>query len=107
MPTIGLAFAVMINRKPDVDPVISITTRKNENKLEILFKDNGKGIDEKNFKNMFGLYNRFDTSVEGKGMGLFMVKMQVQNLGGKITLQSKPGFGTTFKLEFPDARYSA
>jgi PAS domain S-box-containing protein len=94
-------------KKPDVDPVISITTRKNENKLEILFKDNGKGIDEKNFKNMFGLYNRFDTSVEGKGMGLFMVKMQVQNLGGKITLQSKPGFGTTFKLEFPDARYSA
>jgi PAS domain S-box-containing protein len=90
-------------KRPDIDPVISITTRKNNNKLEILFKDNGKGIDEKNFINLFGLYRRFDTSVQGKGMGLFMVKMQVENLGGKISLQSKPGHGTTFKVEFPDS----
>ena len=93
-------------KRPAVDPVISITTRKNNNKLEILFKDNGKGIDEKNFKNLFGLYTRFDKSVEGRGMGLFMAKMQVENLGGNISLQSRPGHGTTFKLEFPDARYS-
>lgn len=92
-------------KRPDADPVISITTRKYDNKLEILFKDNGKGIDEKNFKNLFGLYRRFDTSVEGKGMGLFMVKMQVENMGGKIVVQSKPGQGTTFKVEFPDSRY--
>jgi PAS domain S-box-containing protein len=93
-------------KRTDNDPVISITTRKYDNKLEILFKDNGKGIDEKNFKNLFGLYRRFDTSVEGKGMGLFMVKMQVENLGGKISVQSKPGQGTTFKVEFPDSRYA-
>jgi signal transduction histidine kinase len=94
-------------KRPDVDPVISITTRKNDNKLEILFKDNGKGIEEKNFKNLFGLYRRFDTSVEGMGMGLFMVKMQVENMGGKISVQSKPGQGTTFKVEFQHSRYGA
>jgi len=74
--------------------------------LKIVFKDNGKGIEEKNFKDMFELYKRFDTKVEGRGMGLFMVKMQIENLGGKISLQSKPGSGTTFTLEFPDARHS-
>ena len=85
-----------------VDPAISISTKKIGNKLEIFFKDNGKGIEEKNLKHLFGLYKRFDTSVEGKGMGLFMVRMQIENLGGKILVQSKYGSGTTFILEFPD-----
>jgi PAS domain S-box-containing protein len=88
-------------KRPHVDPSISIFTRKSEGKLEILFKDNGKGINEKNLKNLFGLYKRFDTNVEGKGMGLFMVKIQVETLGGKISVQSEPGAGTTFKVEFP------
>jgi signal transduction histidine kinase len=71
----------------------------------MLFKDNGKGIHEKNFKNLFGLYKRFDTTIEGKGLGLFMVKMQVENLGGKINVQSEPGSGTTFKIEFPKVNF--
>ncbi|MDB5022967.1 MAG: domain S-box protein [Mucilaginibacter sp.] len=91
-------------KRPHVEPVISIFTRKNEGKLEILFRDNGKGIEEKNLKNMFGLYKRFDTSVEGKGMGLFMVKIQVESMEGKISAESVYGEGTRFKLEFPDVR---
>lgn len=88
-------------RRPDVAPVVSITSVKKNNKIELTFKDNGKGIEENHMKNLFGLYKRFDTSVEGKGMGLFMVKMQVEKLGGKIIVQSKPGSGTVFKLELP------
>ncbi|HEY2583091.1 MAG TPA: PAS domain S-box protein [Mucilaginibacter sp.] len=91
-------------KRMGVNPVISITTRKSYDKLEIIFKDNGKGIEEKHMKDLFGLYKRFDNSVEGKGLGLFMVKMQVENLGGKVSLQSRPGHGTSFKLEFPDPR---
>jgi signal transduction histidine kinase len=88
-------------KRPGFNPVIAIQGRKKGGKLEITFKDNGKGIAEKNFKNLFGLYQRFDTGIEGKGMGLFMVKMQVENLGGKVSVQSEPGKGSTFKLEFP------
>jgi len=55
---------------------------------------------------LFGLYRRFDANVEGKGMGLFIVKMQAENLGGKISVQSEPGLGTTFKLTFPKVKYS-
>jgi len=90
-------------RRPDADPVITIFTRKNEDGMEIFFKDNGKGIDPRNMKDLFGLYKRFDTSVEGKGMGLFMVKMQVESIGGSIDVESEPGRGTTFKVTFPDA----
>jgi signal transduction histidine kinase len=88
-------------KRAGVAPTVSIATRKNHDKLEIIFRDNGKGIEEKNMKELFGLYKRFDNSVEGKGLGLFMVKMQAQKLGGKINVQSRPGSGTTFKLEFP------
>jgi len=91
-------------KRPYVDPVISIFTRKIGDKLEVFFKDNGKGIEAKNFKDLFGLYKRFDTTVEGKGMGLFMVKMQVESMGGAISVESEPGVGTTFKLEFPNVK---
>jgi chemotaxis protein histidine kinase CheA len=37
--------------------------------------------------------------VEGKGMGLFMVKMQVESLGGSISVESEIDKGTEFKIE--------
>jgi PAS domain S-box-containing protein len=88
-------------RKTDVPPLITITSKKMDDKIELRFKDNGKGIDlNKNAEDVFGLYKRFDTSVEGKGMGLFMVKTQVAALGGSIHIESKLGEGTEFILQF-------
>jgi len=72
--------------------------------ITIGFQDNGKGIDlEKNGEALFGLYKRFDSSVEGKGMGLFMVKTQVEELGGQIEVQSVVGAGTLFIIKFPNS----
>ncbi|MNV91123.1 Sensor protein ZraS [compost metagenome] len=50
---------------------------------------------------LFGLYKRFDTDVEGKGMGLFMVKTQIEDLGGSVQVQSEPEKGTTFHIVLP------
>lgn len=88
-------------RRPGVAPEISISSRRLAGKIELRFNDNGKGIDlEKNSSELFGLYKRFDTSMEGKGMGLFMVKTQVEALGGHIQVKSKPGEGTEFVIQF-------
>jgi PAS domain S-box-containing protein len=90
-------------RKPDTPAHISIKSYqyKLNDKIELRFKDNGKGIDlAKNTSNLFGLYKRFDTSTEGKGMGLFMVKTQVEALGGTISINSKLGEGTEFVIQF-------
>lgn len=92
------------NRRPGIAPAILIATRRNGDALEIVFKDNGKGIEEKYIKELFGLYKKFDKSIEGKGIGLFITKMQVENLGGKIAVESEPGRGTMVKLEFPGAK---
>ncbi len=88
-------------RNPDVRSFISIRSFKSGDKFQITFKDNGLGIDlTKRGGEVFGLYKRFHSHTEGKGMGLFMVKTQVETLGGTITVKSQVNEGTEFKVEF-------
>jgi CheY-like chemotaxis protein/nitrogen-specific signal transduction histidine kinase len=87
--------------KPNVPPLIEIKSKKENDKIILAFKDNGLGIDMKtNSTKVFGLYNRFHSHVEGKGIGLFMVKTQVEALGGIITIASELDKGTTFTIIF-------
>ncbi|NCD70842.1 sensor histidine kinase [Mucilaginibacter agri] len=89
-------------RRDNAAPVIKISSRIANGNIVIIFKDNGKGIDlSTHSSRLFGLYQRFDTSVDGKGMGLFMVKTQVETLGGTIEVESKLNQGTKFLIEFP------
>lgn len=88
-------------KRPDVDPEINITTEIDRNQVIIIFSDNGLGIDiARKGKDLFGLYKRFHYHVEGKGMGLFMVKTQVEMLGGKIEVKSMESKGTEFIISF-------
>ncbi len=88
--------------RPGVPPVIEITSRKKEGKLVLTFKDNGMGMDLARIGDqVFGMFKRFHYhAAEGKGMGLFMVKTQVDTLGGKITVDSEVNKGTTFTITF-------
>jgi len=86
--------------QPTFTPHIKIASRKQGNSIIITFSDNGLGIDLlKKGKELFGLYKRFHNHVNGKGMGLFMVKTQVESLGGKISVSSKVNKGTEFVIE--------
>lgn len=88
-------------RRPFVQSIIEIKSRRINNRLELIFADNGRGIDlKKRRQDVFGLYKRFHPGIEGRGMGLFMVKTQVETLGGKITIESKENVGTEFIIEF-------
>ena len=89
-------------KKPGLIPVIEIKSHKIEHKIVLTFTDNGLGIDlVKNGDKLFGLYKRFNQdAAEGKGMGLYMVKTQVETLNGKISVKSKVNEGTEFKIEF-------
>jgi len=88
-------------RRQHIPSFIVIESRLEKNKMELIFTDNGMGIDlNKNGGDVFGLYKRFHNHIEGKGMGLFMVKTQVETLGGKISIKSTENKGTEFKIEF-------
>ena len=81
---------------------IKIEHSINNNYWIIKIKDNGLGIDLEKYKNkVFGLYKRFHTHIEGKGMGLYLVKVQVELLGGEINVESKLGEWTEFTISIP------
>jgi len=66
--------------------------------LEILFKDNGTGIDEKVKDKIW--YPFFTTKDKGTGMGLAMIRKIINTLNGEISLFSTDTQGTTFKIIF-------
>jgi len=87
-------------RNPDIPTLIKIESHYKNNKLQLIFTDNGMGINlKKNQDEIFGLYKRFHPEIEGKGMGLYMVKTQVETLGGTICIKSEENKGTEFVIE--------
>lgn len=80
---------------------IEITSRDEEDAVDLFFRDNGQGIDiELHKEKLFRLYQRFHDNAEGKGLGLFLVKSQIEALNGSIEIESTLGEGTLFKLRF-------
>ncbi len=78
---------------------IIISSKKVGNTILVTFKDNGIGIDMKlNKDKIFGLYQRFHDYPDSKGLGLYLVKSQVESMGGKISVNSEVGVGTTFEI---------
>ncbi len=89
-------------RQPGVAPIIRIESTCKNGKIRISFKDNGLGLDlTRHGDKIFGLYKRFHLNIEGKGMGLFIVKTQVETLGGTISVESRAGEGADFIIELP------
>nr|WP_315156658.1 PAS domain-containing protein [uncultured Flavobacterium sp.] len=86
-------------RSKDRDLVIDISISEADQIISINFKDNGIGIDLERHKNkIFGLYQRFHDYPDCKGLGLFLVKSQIETMGGTINIQSKVEKGTEFIL---------
>ncbi|MDI9877136.1 PAS domain S-box protein [Flectobacillus rivi] len=80
---------------------IWVKTRNTSKGIELIFIDNGLGIDLKRHKNkVFGLYQRFHNHPDSKGIGLYMVQAQVKSLGGNISVKSEVDKGTQFSILF-------
>ena len=81
---------------------ITVSTYAENGNIILEVEDNGVGLDlEKYGHRIFGMYKRFHDHVDGKGLGLFLTKEQVESLSGKITLESTPGVGTKFRVTCP------
>ena len=83
---------------PKRAPEITISTRKEKKHVIICVKDNGIGIAESKHKEVFSKYGRIENTVEGSGIGLYLVNEIVTNSGGKIELKSKLGKGSEFRV---------
>ena len=64
----------------------------------ITVDDTGSGIKSEDIEFIFE--NGYSTKGEGRGTGLYQVKSMVENFGGKITVESQDGVGTSFTVSF-------
>jgi signal transduction histidine kinase len=91
--------------RPGVPPTIYIRSYVEKDEVILIFKDNGRGFDLEKVKNrIFGLYQRFHSNSDSKGVGLYLVHSQITSLGGSIEVASEVDKGTTFTLRFKNKK---
>lgn len=99
----NLASNAIKYRSPDRPLNLNIRTTRGNDGILLEVSDNGLGIDlDQNDRNIFGLYKRFHTHTDGKGLGLYLVKLQIESLGGTVMVESEINIGTTFRVTFKD-----
>lgn len=94
-------------RAPDIAPVIELSTERRGQEWVFLVRDNGIGIEPKQFDRLFKVFQRLHTrkSYEGTGVGLAVCRKIVERHGGRIWVTSGgAGMGTTFLFSLPDRR---
>ena len=80
---------------------ISIASCQVTDSIVLTFKDNGIGINlERNKDKVFGLYQHFHNYLDSKGLELYLVKSQVETMGGTFDIESEVKKGTIFTLIF-------
>jgi signal transduction histidine kinase len=83
-------------------PALMISIKETQNFIEIIFKDNGQGISKERLPFIFNMYYRAnEDSKEDTGLGLYIVKLAVQKLMGKVSIESIPHVGTTISITLP------
>ncbi len=82
-------------------PNIKIISFEEKDFIKLHVIDNGLGIDlEKNGDKLFEPFKRFHAHKEGRGLGLHLVKSELEAMGGSIEAKSEIGQGTTFTFYF-------
>lgn len=98
-----LIFNLLINSIQAIDSegVIRIELTKQGNDIIIKVIDNGKGIEDNNLKKIFQPFFTTKPIGKGTGLGLFIVKTILKEIGGDIEVESKVNEGTSFTITLP------
>ncbi len=83
---------------------IEISAQITNKVCTITYRDNGVGIDLKKFEDkLFNMFERFNTNstIEGTGVGMYIIKKLVETNNGTIDLNSAPDKGLTYQISLP------
>jgi len=83
------------------EPVVTISSRKVNDKVEIRIKDNGNGVPQSIVDKIFQPFFTTKPTGQGTGLGLSLAYDVVKAHGGEITVESKEGEGTEFIIQLP------
>ena len=96
-----ISNAIKYSNPQRLNRFVRIEGKALNDKIEILVSDNGLGIPKEFHHEVFGMFKRFHkTDAPGSGLGLYLVKKNLEKINGKISLQSTSE-GTTFKITLP------
>ena len=87
-------------RHPDRPPHVRVGCRTAGDYAVLSVRDNGLGLAPDQQTELFTLFRRLHSHVEGSGVGLYVVKRSVENAGGKVEVVSELGVGSTFSVYF-------
>jgi signal transduction histidine kinase len=93
--------AVQFQKQESSEKWINLTINVTNNEAVITVEDNGIGIDDKYKTDVFSLFTRATQKNVGSGIGLYMVKEAVEQMGGTIELKSAFNEGTSMKVILP------
>ncbi|MCC9166533.1 sensor histidine kinase [Pontibacter harenae] len=79
---------------------VHVQTIQVEKGVVLSVKDDGLGMNEQNLEQLYMMFRRFHSHVEGSGIGLHLVKRIVDSAGGSIEVTSAEDEGTEFKILF-------
>lgn len=83
------------------DKLVEVSVSSQNQSVLVQVKDNGVGIEENQLEKIFEMFYRGNIRSHGNGLGLYIVKVAVENLKGKIEINSEEGEGTIVKMVFP------
>jgi len=95
-----ISNAVRYSDKDKKSSYIKVNSHLDDKGLQIVVSDNGIGIPEENLEHVFQMFRRLDER-SGDGLGLALVKKQLDRLGGSIAVNSTVGKGTEFTITMP------
>ncbi|MEM9077999.1 MAG: PAS domain-containing protein [Bacteroidota bacterium] len=88
-------------RHPLRTPKITLAATKQENGVTLSVTDNGLGIDlERYGDKIFGMYKTFHNNKDARGLGLYIIKNQIEAMDGYIAVESSVNKGSVFKVFF-------
>lgn len=94
----AIKFQIMRNGR---QPYIHIDVNEHPEHFSIKVSDNGQGIPPQMVEKVFDMFFRATDSVQGSGLGLYILKESVYKLDGKVEVSSSLGEGTIFTVSIP------
>lgn len=86
---------------------VTVSAKVSGKDLLVTVKDTGLGMSKQEMGRLFEKFYRVDNpnraQIQGTGLGLYITKQIVERMGGTITVESKPGLGSTFSVILPKA----